>query len=110
MGKEQVLRNRLVTGEAANNQTKDPVVIPWWSGVVGFWGLRGASLLVVVGDLSRSWSWSCPADVRDDGDGDGGWDGMGMGSFRCWKMEMKVKDERAKALSCKVGVLVLLPF
>ena len=24
--------------------TKDPVVIPWWSGVVGFWGLRGASL------------------------------------------------------------------
>lgn len=42
MGKEQVLRNRLVTGEAANNQTRDPVVIPWWSGVVGFWGLRGA--------------------------------------------------------------------
>lgn len=79
-------------------------MIPWWSGVVGFWGLRGASLLVVVGDLS------CPADVGDDGDGDGGWDGMGMGSFRFWKMEEKVKDERAKTLSCRVGVLVLLPF
>lgn len=35
---------------------------------------------------------------------------MGSFRFRCWKVEMKVKDEKAKALSCKVGVLVLLPF
>lgn len=94
------MKNRLVTGG-------DPVVVRG-GGLLGLaWS---ESVSIVVGDLSWSWSWQ--ADVGDDGDGDGGRDGTGMGSFRfrCWKVEMKVKDERAKALSCKVGVLVLLPF
>jgi hypothetical protein len=96
------LKNRLVTGG-------DPVVVRG-GGLLGLAWSESFSSSIVVGDLSWSWNWSWQADVGDDGDGDGERDGTGMGSFRCWKMEMKVKDERAKALSCKFGVLVLLPF
>jgi len=45
MGKEQVFERMGIGLLRERRQiTKDPVVIPWWSGVVGFWGLRGASL------------------------------------------------------------------
>lgn len=62
--------------------TKDPVVIPWWSGVVGFWGLRGASLSSSSrSSNSRQRERSQPSPSVGLGaggdDGDGGCDGDG---------------------------------
>lgn len=55
LGKGAGFENGLVTGEAANNQRPggDPVVDKTWSGVVGFWGLRGASLSSSSGRFIR---------------------------------------------------------